>query len=182
METEKNKNEIMTPKLGLSCNLPYGIQCLPISKKKLKDMDRAQARLIKTSLGLTKFCKNTHLLQSMKINTVSRLRDMYTMDLLCSHMKNDAKGRTFYSYILKQHRSVNFSSRNNLVNRCIAVCQSYSISLFKYMFLDEYAKSCKRLHFKSYPVDNGIVDSVTYLLSTFNYENRVLLQDLLIPF
>ena len=22
METEKNKNEIMTPKLGLSCNLP----------------------------------------------------------------------------------------------------------------------------------------------------------------
>ena len=168
-------------KTALQPVLTYGVQCLPLSKKKLKEMDRTQARLLKTSLGLSKFCRNTNLLQAMKIQPVSVLSDIYTLDLLSAHMKNNAKGREFYSYILSQYKSGQFSSHVSLVNRCASVCQSRNILLFKYLFLDDYAKSCKYLH-KSYPINDGITDSIVYLLSDFNYEHRVMLQSLLMPF
>ncbi len=48
-------------------------------------------------------------------------------------------------------------------------------------FIDDYAKSHKLLN-KSFPIDNGVIDSIMYLLSDFNYEQRVMLQNILMPF
>ncbi len=31
---------------------------------------------------------------------------------------------------------------------------------------------------KSFPIDNGVIDSIMYLLSDFNYEQRVMLQNI----
>ena len=87
--------------------LTYAVQCVGISKTKLKEMDRIQARLLKSSLGISKYCRNTSLLQAMKVQPVSTLSDIYTLDLLSSHMKNNANGRTFYSYLLS-HTSGQF--------------------------------------------------------------------------
>ena len=244
--------------------LTYAVQCVGISKTKLKEMDRIQARLLKSSLSISKYCRNTSLLQAMKVQPVSTLSDIYTLDLLSSHMKNNANGRTFYSYLLS-HTSGQFSSHDNLVNRCMSIChdnlvnrcmsichdnlvnrcmsichdnlvnrcmsichdnlvnrcmsichdnlvnrcmsichdnlvnrcmsichdnlvnrcmsicQSRDISLFKYLFLDDYVTSTKCIH-KSFPINDGVIDCITYLLSDFTYENRVMLQSLLFPF
>ena len=111
---------------------------------------------------------------------MSTLSDIYTLDLLSSHMKNNANGRTFYSYLLS-HTSGQLSSHDNLVNRCMSICQSRNISLFKYLFLDDYVTSTKCIH-KSFPINDGVIDCITYLLSDFTYENRVMLQSLLFPF
>ena len=160
--------------------LTYAVQCVGISKTKLKEMDRIQARLLKSSLGISKYCRNTSFLQAMKVQPVSTLSDIYTLDLLSFHMKNNANGRTFYSYLLS-HTSGQFSSHDNLVNRCMSICQSRDISLFKYLFLDDYVTSTKCIH-KSFPINDGVIDCITYLLSDFTYENRVMLQSLLFPF
>ena len=39
------------------------------------------------------------------------------------------------------------------------------------------------MHTQSFPINHGVIDSITYLLSDFTYENRrVMLQSLLFPF
>ncbi len=91
------------------------------------------------------------------------------------------KGRSFYSYIFDQCNAGLLSSHDSLVNRCFFVCRSRNISLYRYLFLDDYAKSHKLLN-KSFPIDNGVIDSIMYLLSDFNYEQRVMLQNILMPF
>ena len=96
---------------------------------------------------------------------------------ISTRMNNNAMGREFYSYLLS-HTSGQFSSHDNLVNRCMSICQSRGISLFKYLFLDDYVTSTKCIHI-SFPINDVVIDSITHLLSDFTNENRVMLQSLL---
>ena len=161
--------------------LTYSIQCLPLTKTSVQAMDKAQSRLLKAALGLTKFCKSTPLLHALKISKISLLSDVYTLDLIKSHFSNGAKGRCFYSYMLLQYDRGHLSSHNNLVVRSKTICSTNDISLFKYILDDSYAKECKT-RMKAFVTDNGLVDSVRYLFSEFTPHNRHMVQSLLMPF
>ena len=51
----------------------YGLELGHIRKSKLKEYDRSQALLIKRNLGLSKFARNTVLLEALRINYISKL-------------------------------------------------------------------------------------------------------------
>ena len=94
-----------------------------------------------------------------------------------SNMNNDAIGRSLYSNMLNRRHN---ASHKNLVQRCKQICDTRDISLVRYVFNDPYSTLCKRdITFQD---DDGLVDSVQYLLHDFNFDNRLLVQSLLTPF
>lgn len=161
--------------------LCYGVQCMSLTRKLLHDLDKTQSRLLKTCLGLSKYCRNTPLLRAMKINTVSLHYDIGSLDLLKSHFANDAVGLCFYSFMISQLRKGKLSGHDTLVNRCDKICNSYGASFYRYILDDKYSHAFK--HRLKVTVDNdGVSDSVAFLLKNFSQANREMLNMLLIPF
>ena len=62
----------------------------------------------------------------------------------------------------------------------MSICQSRDISFFRYLFLADYVTSIKSIY-KYFPINDGVIDSITYLVSDFTYQNRVILKSLLFP-
>ncbi|CAF1110714.1 unnamed protein product, partial [Brachionus calyciflorus] len=50
--------------------LNYGIEMCHIKKSKLKYYDKSQACIIKRNIGLSKFTKNTALLEALKVRSI----------------------------------------------------------------------------------------------------------------
>lgn len=161
--------------------LLYATQCFTLKKKSLDELDRIQARLLKSSLGLSKFCRNTPLLQALKIQKPSTLIDAYNLDLIRSHFSTFSKGRIFYTFMLKQHMSGRLNGHDNLLNRVRAVSDKHGVSVMKYIFDNEYVRKYKT-KIKAFTTDDGVIDSAAYLLYNFNNDNRQMLQMLLLPF
>ena len=67
------------------------------------------------------------------------------------------------------------------VTRCQTVCRNNSISLYKFVFNDEYYSMCRQA-MKCNVVNDGLFDSIRYLLGDITYESRVMMQCLLMPF
>ena len=51
--------------------LLYGSDCINLSSTDIKTMETSQGKIIKQSLGLSKYSRNTNLLQALNINKVS---------------------------------------------------------------------------------------------------------------
>ncbi len=62
----------------------YATQSLPLSKSDIVEMDKLQAKLIKSVLGFTKYYRTTPLLKAMNVNKIANLRNIYTINLLKS--------------------------------------------------------------------------------------------------
>ncbi len=71
--------------------LLYGTRSLPLSKSDIVEMDKLQAKLIKSVLGFTKYYRTTSLLNAMNVNKIANLRNIYTVDLLKSMLLADLK-------------------------------------------------------------------------------------------
>ena len=58
--------------VNLSCYMAlYGSDCINLSSTDIKTMETSQRKIIKQSLGLNKYFRNTNLLQAQNINKVS---------------------------------------------------------------------------------------------------------------
>jgi hypothetical protein len=79
--------------------LSYSTQCLSLCNKSIQELDRTQARLLKSALGISKYCKSTQLLEALNVHTISTLINVYSMDLIRSHFRKTTKGKLFYYYV-----------------------------------------------------------------------------------
>ena len=147
----------------------------------LNDMDKLQAKLVKATLGLSKFSRTTPLLKALNISKVINLKDVYSLDLFKSIMFSRSRAAVFYSHIMNTKQ---FKGKfNNIVTRSLHVCNENSISIVKYLFNDQYY-SCERKALKTVykPGSDGLVDSIRMLLRDFSVNDRNLLKLLLSPF
>ncbi len=55
-----------------------------LSKSDIVELDKLQAKLIKSALGFTKYYRTTPLLNAMNVNKIANLTNIYTVDLLKS--------------------------------------------------------------------------------------------------
>ncbi len=63
--------------------LPYGTKLLLINKTDITEIDKSQAKLLKSAIGLQKYYRNTPLLNAMNVNKIPNLKDLiYTLHLL----------------------------------------------------------------------------------------------------
>ncbi len=59
--------------------LLYGTQYSPINKTDITEIDKSQAKLLKSAIGLHKYYRNPPLLNAMNVNKIPMLRDIYTL-------------------------------------------------------------------------------------------------------
>ena len=81
--------------------LLYGSNCINLSSTDIKTMETSQCKMIKESLGLSNYSRNTNLLQAQHINKVShniihntlslwnRLSCVKSTKILCSYVYAD---------------------------------------------------------------------------------------------
>ena len=136
-------------------------------------MDKYQANLIESSLGLPKCCRNTPLLKALNIKKIERILQVQQLTLMKNAMISNSKARSCYLHMMRKSHSVN---NGNLFLRCNKICKSHGLSLSRYMFDEHYVKRCKTLLY------DGVADTISALLTNYNYNSNMLIKQLLSPY
>ena len=95
--------------------------------------------------------------------------------MLKSHLNNDSRSRIFYACLLKKHSSGEIVGHNDLITRCNNICRHYNIYMWKFVFDDKYSNLCKRKLKCLNNMNDGLSDSIQYLLNNYNNGNRKML-------
>ena len=159
--------------------LLYATQCYQLTKSDLRELEMTQARLLKAALGLKNHCRNTELLRSLKVQRISTSIELSHIDMLKSCLLGNSSANVFYSYFISK-MSCGRPVHNSLASRSINTFSMNSISVFKYVSDELYAKQCKK-KMQAFS-QNGITDSITFLLSSQTATSRDLVNLLLSPF
>ena len=68
--------------------LTYGCTTLNFTRSSVKELDKVQAKLLKSALGLPKFCHNTPLLQALKLKKIDNLQQVQQLSLIRNALLN----------------------------------------------------------------------------------------------
>ena len=85
--------------------LTYGCTTLNFTLSSVKELDKVQAKLLNSALGLPKFCHNTPLLQALKVKKIDNLLQVQQLSLIRNALLNKSKARTFYLHMFKHRTS-----------------------------------------------------------------------------
>ena len=157
--------------------LSYGCFTLNAERNVIKELDKAQAKLLKSALGLPKSCHNTPLLEALALKKIAKTLQVQQLSLLRNALFNNSKARTFYLYMIKRGTT---QSDKNLITRCFNIRKTHHVSLMRYVFDERYANQCKK-QIHSVP-QNGVTDSVRTLLTNYSQHSKQILKMLLSPF
>ena len=113
--------------------LSYGCSTLNADRNVIKELDKAQAKLLKSALGLPKFCHNTPLLEALALKKIAKTLQVQQLSLLKNALFNNSKARTFYLYMYMIKRGTTQSDKN-LVTGCFNIRKTHHVSLMRYMY------------------------------------------------
>ena len=145
-----------------------------------EELESTQSKLLKAALGLKKYCRNTELLNGLKIQKIFKTKTMSQLDTLKLCLNSNSSGNLFYCNKLGNIICGSNTDEHNLAYRSRRICRDNSISLLSYISDDQYAKTTKR-NLLRIP-QSGISDTVIYLLSSPTIDNMNLVNMLLSPF
>lgn len=154
--------------------LKFGCCTLPLIKTHVKELEQLQCLLLKTSLGLSKYSRNTSLRTALRVTPIENTIASEQLSLLKSALIGSSKARTFYSSMMNKNNQFNMEKHNGLLFRVNDVCKNNNISLLKYICSDRYAIQCKGqlLHIPQ----TGTSDSLSYLLQNYNQQSKELVK------
>ncbi len=165
-------------KVALQPVLLYGCQAVNLTKTSILNMDKLQAKLVKSSLGLSKYMRTTPLLGAMGIAKVSTMIETQSINLLKSIMSNNSGARNFYLHMLEYQSQRQY---NSFITKIHGICNSNNISMVKFMCDDTYASNVKT-NMKMVPINDGLTDSVKMFLKNYSKKDKEMLKLLLSPF
>ena len=140
--------------LGAQPCLNYGAHAIDLSTTELRALDTTHSNLIKCSLGLSKFCRSTPLLRALGVQRIPAMR-----------VAGSSAASTFY-WSLIHNRDIDVT--RTLVNKLNLVDNSIYRVLFG---------NTRRVF---YDIGNdGLSDSVRFLLHNMNNDNFRILQNIL---
>jgi hypothetical protein len=160
--------------------LLYGCETMLLKKVHRDDLDKLQAKLIKSIVGIGPKYRSTPLLEALKVTKISRVIDVNNLFLLKRILCNKSGAALFYSKIL----SSNICMPSLLTSRVNRICNDHDIDFNRFLINDIYAHKVKSNMLKC-PQDNenGLVDSIRLLLrQQTNEYNMNLLKFLLKAF
>ena len=157
--------------------LSYGCSTLNADRN-VKELAKAQAKLLKLALSLPKFV-TTHLCYHSVTSIEKGCQNITgtTTITVRNAIINNSKARTFYMYMIKRGTT---QSDKNLITRCFNIRKTHHVSLIRYVFDERYANQCKK-QIHSVP-QNGVTDSVRTLLTNYKQHSKQILEMLLFPF
>ncbi len=144
--------------------LTYGLECVYQGKTVMQDVEMLQSKLLKSSLGLKRYCRNTPLLQALKIQHVCRSVEIQELILFKSMLLSSSRSHKFYQFILACHIQGAISSQRNIVSRILKTCDKHNISLAGYLCNESHLKKTK-CTMKQFPAC-GLSDSVSFILNS----------------
>ena len=127
--------------------LTYCCSTLNFKHTDINELEKAQASLIKTALGLPKYSRNTPILRALHIKKISKILKERHLSLTRAALHNTAKSRPFYLHIINKCQYYHINKHSNLLQRAKLICNSNGVMLHKYLFNESYARKCK-LRFK----------------------------------
>ena len=92
---------------------------------------------------------------------------------------SDANAQQFYVNVLSNHAGY---VKNTLIDKVLSICNKQKIDFMSYVFNDNYRNTYKK-NLQYQPVDgqNGLIDSIRFILNNYTSVNRNILSiDLLI--
>ncbi len=153
----------------------YATQTLPLSKSDIVEMDKLQAKLIKSALGFTKYYRTTPLLNAMNVNKIANLRN-----ILKSMFFSISQAIEFYNCLMNSSYAF---KNDSLMSRAHFVCFSENVSFILYLLNDNYHDmNRKRMKIIYIHGNDGLTDTVGQLLQRFALYDREILKLLLLPF
>ena len=160
--------------------LTYGLQCVYQNKAALEATEKLQCKLLKAALGLKRYCKNTPLLEALKIPRISTSVEIQELVLFRSMFLSTSRTSQFYHFLLSRYFNGYTLSPKCLLSRVLRSCDKYGLSVIKLICDGKYVSSQKRV-MKSFVRNDGVVDTIRFLLCDLNL-NRSAISLLLSPF
>ena len=159
--------------------LTYGLECVYQQKKVLSDMESLQGKFLKTALGLRQHCRNSPLLNALKVQPIVKTVELAEVNLLRSLFSSTSRTSVFYKFLLSNaFNNMNYKSKS-LVSRVVFTCTKYNVSLVKILCDNQYFMNFKR-NLKVFN-ECGLSDTIGFILNS-NSPNLSLVHDLLSPF
>lgn len=150
--------------------LTYANECIPLRKSDIQSMDKIQAKLIKCSLGLSKYSFTSPLLSALHVKKIVNIVEENSVKILKRIMYGNSRGRLLYFEMMK----CNNGDKMNLLSRVRHTCTKKNVSFISSMLSD--------VKFRAMPFNNdGLVDSLKQCFENFNARNRELARLLLSP-
>ena len=133
--SRRNKTYIYT--LAIQPTLTYGAHAIHLKKTDLQLLEKAHARIIKTSLVLSKFSKTNPLLTALKTQRLESVVKVQTLNLLRRCMSGDSLASMFYWTIYKRGDT----EGNTLMCRSHTILQQYGlVKPYSMIFLESITK------------------------------------------
>ena len=154
--------------------LLYGNESYNFTNGEYLELERIQSKLVKSSLGLSKYLRSTPLLDAMKICKIHCLIGVNTLRLFKTVLLSSTRARDFYTYIFCN----NITPDNSLSSRFMKLCKRYNFNTHNVIFNDKALASCSK-EIKSFPSNDGVVDSCRSLLQDFSVSDKEMLKLLL---
>ena len=123
--------------------LTYGCSTLNFKHTDINELEKAQASLIKTALGLPKYSRNTPILRALHIKKISEILEEHHLALTRAALHNTAKSIPFYFHIMNKCQYYHMNKHSNLLQRAKLICNSNGKMLHKYLFNESYTRKCK---------------------------------------
>ena len=161
--------------------LTYGINCTHVSKSCRADMEKIQTKLLKTGIGVHKWCRSSPNLNALKMHKIKTTLDLGTLmarSMLCCV----SRARSFYMYVMNMHNSGLLRGHGDLFSRVRAICGGHNIVFMKFVFNNAIANTIKANVKSAYLQLDGLSDSVRMLLLSKDAYDRNLLNLLLKAF
>ena len=97
--------------------LLYGSSSVHINKESMLKMEKLQAKLLKTSICVHKFCKSSPILQALNICKIESIIDLNSLELTRSMLSSSSRARPFYIHLIKQYASGEMLAHRDLISR-----------------------------------------------------------------
>ena len=161
--------------------LLYGCNTMYINKTCLARLDKLQAKLIKTVVGIGPRYHSSPLLDALKIPKVSLINDAYNLFLYRNSVTNISAATCFYRNVALTPSSLN--NGNSLPERVLSICKRSDVNLLKFLTDNSYAMLCKRkiLNIKKNG-ECGLTDTIRNILLERDNMNIDILRLLLAVF
>ena len=103
----------------------YGLETNYIRKECIKKLNIRQNILIKNTLGLSRYCKTTPLLFSLKIKSILQLYEEYKI-LFLKQINQNILTKNIYSFLVAKYEIVN-PPRESYFNILKKICEKYNL-------------------------------------------------------
>ena len=121
---------IHTYKTAVRPILTYGCEAIKLSKNSLNNLEKCQAAMIKSVVGIKKSCRNTPLLAALGVCKIKTTLDIQQLLLLKKMFVSTSITSRFYNHLLALYLYNKDSCEKSLLSRVATECARQNVSNF----------------------------------------------------